>query len=62
MVKTFVVLFRCYCSNLIFYKKLLELCMRRGYKFAINLHWFHNNASKKNNSLNGNSSEPIINE
>ena len=29
---------------------------------AINLHWFHNDASERNDSLNGHSNEPRINE
>ena len=29
---------------------------------AINLYWFHNDVSEKNNSLNGHSNEPRINE
>ena len=28
---------------------------------TINLYWFHNDASEKNNSLNGHSTEPQIN-
>ena len=29
---------------------------------AINLYWFHNDASERNKSLNGHSDEPRINE
>ena len=29
---------------------------------VINLHWFHNDASERNDSLNGNSNKPQINE
>ena len=29
---------------------------------AINLYWFHNDASERKNSLNGHSNEPQINE
>ena len=29
---------------------------------AINLYWFHNDASERNNSLNGHSNEPRIKE
>ena len=28
---------------------------------AMHLHWFHNDVSKENNSLNGHSNEPWIN-
>ena len=29
---------------------------------AINLYWFHNDESERNNSLNGHSNEPRVNE